>query len=95
MIEKDTQWSTWGMLMFLSLAMPATKILSMPKTISVLLILGIMLVMAGLIAFRYMHLREEKPSWVAILVGSTIFIVIVLLGLTVWDADSILKLSRP
>lgn len=53
-------WKIWGALLLLTLGMISVDQMDLPRTLLVLVLIGAMLVKAGLIASFFMHLRFER-----------------------------------
>ncbi len=86
-------WSTWFILLILSVGMALTGYLHLPRQTTLVLLPVIMVVMAWLILSRYMHLGEENSLLISSAIGGTLFISIFLLGFLVWDAVCIYQAS--
>lgn len=87
-------WSTWGLLLALTLVMLVTGYLSLPKGFVVLFLILAMLVKASLIGAHFMHLRFEKLSLVATVAAGILATAAVLFLLISFDGMRILELSR-
>ncbi len=86
-------WSTWVLLLVLTLVMLVTGFVSLPKVfITVVLILA-MLVKASLIGGHFMHLRFEKLSLVLSVAVGLLATAAVLFLLISFDGIRILRLS--
>ena len=88
-------WSTWGLLLGLTLLMLVSGHVSLPKVFVVLLLLAAMLVKASLISAHFMHLRFEKLALVLTVVIGILATATFLFALIAFDALRILKLSLP
>ena len=53
-------WKIWGALLMLTVGMIFVDQMELPRTLLVLVLIGAMLVKAGLIASFFMHLRFER-----------------------------------
>ena len=88
-------WSTWGLLLVLTLLMLATGYVSVPRVLGVLLLLGAMLVKASLIGAYFMHLRFEKLTLVVTVAVGILATATFLFVLIAVDGIRIFKLSLP
>jgi cytochrome c oxidase subunit IV len=73
-----TYWLTWLALLGVTLVMILVGSAPFPKAAMLVLVLCGMTVKAGLITANFMHLRFERLSLIATVVGSTVFIVVFL-----------------
>ncbi len=88
-------WSTWGLLLALTLLMLVTGYVSLPKVFVVLVLLAAMLVKASLIGAHFMHLRFEKLTLALTVAVGILATAIFLFALITFDGIRILKLSLP
>jgi hypothetical protein len=86
-------WSTWLLLLVVSIAMTALGSANLPRAWMVPPILLGMSVMAWQIAALFMHLKDEKRLLTVSVVGSTLFCGIALFVLIAWDALHVLQLT--
>ena len=86
-------WSTWGLLLALTLLMLVTSYVSLPKGVVVLLLLAAMMVKASLIGAHFMHLRFEKLTLVLTVAVGILATATLLFVLIAFDGIRILKLS--
>ena len=77
-VSHKTYWFTWLALLGLTLVMILIGSAPLPRSGMVILILAGMTTKAGLISSNFMHLRFERASLVATVIGSTVFIVVFL-----------------
>lgn len=86
-------WSTWGLLLVLTVVMLVTGYVSLPKVFLVLLLILAMLVKASLIGAHFMHLRFEKLSLVLTVAVGILATATILFLLISFDGIRILRLS--
>ena len=86
-------WSTWGILLTLTLGMLLASSLPWPAWILLVLLLGAMLVKAGFIAGNFMHLRFEKLALILMVALGILATSALLFTLLAVDAARILRLS--
>lgn len=86
-------WSTWFVLLILTLGMIFTGGASLPKLVVVLLLSLAMLIKASLISGYFMHLRFERLSLILVVAGGILFTAMALFFLIAPDGVRILKLS--
>lgn len=77
-VSHKTYWLTWLALLGLTLVMILIGEAPLPKGGMLVLILAGMTTKAGLISMNFMHLRFERASLVATVIGSTVFVVVFL-----------------
>ena len=88
-----TYWSTWGVLLLLTLAMLLTGTISLPKVVVVGFLLLAMLAKASLIGGNFMHLRFEKAALVLAVGLGILLTALALFGPIAFDGIRILRLS--
>ncbi|MBI4465326.1 MAG: cytochrome C oxidase subunit IV family protein [Acidobacteria bacterium] len=88
-------WSTWALLLVLTLAMLATEYFSLPKVLLLGLLLVAMIGKASLIGANFMHLRFEKWSLIAAVAVGILATGAILFVLISFDGARILRLSQP
>ncbi len=88
-------WSTWGLLLALTLLMLVTGYVSLPKVFVVLVLLAAMLVKASLIGAHFMHLRFEKLTLLLTVAVGIMATAIFLFVLIAFDGLRIHNLSLP
>ncbi len=86
-------WSTWVLLLVLTLVMLGTGFVSLPKVFMAVLLIVAMLVKASLIGGHFMHLRFEKLSLVLTVVVGLLATATILFLLIAFDGIRILRLS--
>ncbi len=86
-------WSTWALLLCLTLAMLATGYLSLSRVFIVSLLVLAMLLKASLIGANFMHLRFERAGLVVMVVVAILGTAAVLFALIAIDGIRILKLT--
>ncbi len=86
-------WSTWIVLLALTLGMLLAGHLTLPKGLILALLLGAMLVKASLIGAHFMHLRFEKLGLVAIVAAGILATAAALFVVISFDGVRILRLS--
>ncbi len=86
-------WSTWMLLLLLTLLMLATGYVSLPKRFIVALLTLAMLVKASLIGGHFMHLRFEKLNLVVIVAVGILATAAALFTLILFDGIRIARLS--
>ncbi len=85
-------WKIWGALLVLTLGMIFIDQMDMPRGLLLFVLIGAMLVKAGLIASYFMHLKYEK-----LFLGLSVFIGLLINGLVLFvlivpDARRILRM---
>ena len=70
-----TYWKTWGILLTLTLVMVFVDVMSLPRMLMLVVLLGAMMTKAYLIATEFMDLKHERP-----IVGISIAVSILFLG---------------
>lgn len=70
-----TYWKTWGILLCLTLVMVFVDVMSFPRTLMLVVLLGAMMTKAYLIATEFMDLKHERP-----IVGITIAFSVLFFG---------------
>jgi caa(3)-type oxidase subunit IV len=86
-------WITWVFLLVLTMVMLAMEYVSWPPWILLSVLLGAMLVKAGVISGYFMHLRFEKPALIVIVAASLLIVGLVLFVLLAIDAMRVHQLS--
>ena len=86
-------WSTWVLLLVLTLVMLGTRFVSLPKVLIAVLLIAAMLVKASLIGGHFMHLRFEKLSLVLTVAVGLVATATILFLLIAFDGIRILRLS--
>jgi cytochrome c oxidase subunit IV len=89
-IGLKTYWTTWGLLLGLTLVMIVLDQTPMTRQLFILLMLAAMLVKATLIAGTFMHLRAEHAALVWMVLVGLFATGAVLYGLILPDAFRIL-----
>ncbi len=88
-----TYWSTWLLLLVLTLVMLAIGYVSLPKVFMVFLLVPAMLVKASLIGAHFMHLRFERLNLVLTVAVGILATGTILFLLISFDGIRILTLS--
>ena len=88
-----TYWTTWSILLGLTLVMLVFDQMSMPRLLFVLLMLTAMLVKATMIAGIFMHLRFERVAFVLMIFVGLFVNGAILYGLIVPDAARIFEMT--
>lgn len=88
-----TYWSTWGVLLGITLVMLLTASWALPKLLLLTFLLAAMLVKAALIGAQFMHLRFEKLSLVLMVAIGILATGLALFAVIAFDAVRILRLS--
>lgn len=86
-------WSTWAILLALTLMMLTTGYVTLPKVFIVVLLILAMLAKASLIGGHFMHLRFEQLSLVLTVVVGIVATATILFLLISFDGLRILRLS--
>ncbi len=86
-------WSTWVLLLVLTLVMLVTGFVSLPRVFLAVVLILAMLVKASLIGGHFMHLRFEKLSLVLSVAVGLLATAAVLFLLISFDGIRILRLS--
>lgn len=88
-----TYWSTWGLLLGITLVMLLTGALALPKWLLLAFLLTAMLVKATLIGAQFMHLRFEQLSLILMVAIGILATGLALFAGIAFDAVRILRLS--
>lgn len=56
-----TYWKTWGVLLSLTVVMVFVDVVSLPRMLMLVVLLGAMMTKAYLIATEFMDLKHERP----------------------------------
>jgi caa(3)-type oxidase subunit IV len=91
LIGYRTYWISWGALLALTAVMLLTETLQLERAAALTVLLGAMLVKAGVIATWFMHLRFERPALVIAVVGGTLLTAVALFALIAPDGLAIFR----
>lgn len=89
-IPYRTYWVSWSVLLVLTVVMLVTETVSLARGAVLTLLLGAMLVKAGVIVTWFMHLRFERVALVLAVVGAVALTAMAMFGLLAPDAVSLL-----
>ena len=88
-------WTTWVILLIITVAMLAAESFHMPRVVLVLFLLAFMAVKASMIGGNFMHLRFEKTNLaVMVAVGIVVTSLILFSFLTPESASVLAKTAR-
>jgi caa(3)-type oxidase subunit IV len=90
-LEYRTYWVSWGALLALTVLMLFTETLALGRGSVLVLLLGAMLVKAGVITAWFMHLRFERAALVVAVVGATVLTAMALFALIAPDGAAMLR----
>jgi cytochrome c oxidase subunit IV len=68
-----TYWKTWGILLSLTVVMVFVDVMSLPRMLMLVVLLGAMMTKAYLIATEFMDLKHERPVVGIAIAGSILF----------------------
>ena len=92
-VKGSHYWTTWALLLALTVVMVLVDSSPLPRVALVLVMLGAMCAKASLIGATFMHLRFERLSLVLMVLVGLFVTASVLYGLILPDARRILEMS--